>query len=270
VSRAGSRVNAASWSRRRLLLVLAAVVAAAAVLLASLVYALWLALAPTGTGDAPASTSPGRRSDQAADRDWIAAEPMLRVSPADSQPTTPAAVAAPTIQVPPSTRTGPISVPSGFPHTPRGAVGQLAAIELAVLQGMSIPLANRVHAGWARPGGVGAAEWEMTRNVQAFLSAAGMGRQKDLTTAVVATPAAAQVKGVDGADWVLACVLLEVRAVISVDAQMGYGYCERMQWQQDRWMIAPGAPPVRAPSTWPGSELSSRAGWRTWVDGGDG
>jgi hypothetical protein len=270
VTRAGSRVDAPPWARRRLLAVLAAVIATAAVLLAGLVYALWLALASTGTGEAPAGGSPGRRSNRAAVRDRIAAEPMLRVTPADSQPMAPAAVAGPTIQVPPSTRTGPVSVPSGFPHTPAGAVGQLAAIEVAVLQGMSIPLADRVYAGWAMPGGVGAAEWEMTRNVQAFLGTAGMGQQKDPTTAVVATPAAAQVKGVDGPDWVLACVLLEVRAVISVDARMGYGYCERMQWQQDRWMIGPGRPPARAPSTWPGSELSSRAAWRTWVDGGDG
>jgi hypothetical protein len=252
--------------------VLAAVVTAAAVLLAGLLSAVWVAVAPapTGTVDTPATTSPGRRSDRAANRDRIAAEPMLRVTPADSQPMAPAAVAAPMILVPPSTRTGPVSVPSGFPHTPEGAVGQLAAIEVAVLQGMSIPLANRVYAGWAMPGGVGPAEWEMTRNVQAFLGPAGMGRQKDLTTAVVASPAAGQVKGVDGPDWVVACVLLEVRAVISVDARMGYGYCERMQWQQNRWMIAPGRPAVRAPSTWPGSELSIRAGWETWVDGGDG
>ena len=35
-------------------------------------------------------------------------------------------------------------------------------------------------------------------------------------------------KGVDGPDWLVACVLLEVRATISAEARMGYGYCERM------------------------------------------
>ena len=74
----------------------------------------------------------------------------------------------------------------------------------------------------------------------------------------------------DGPDWAVACVLFEVRATITVQAQMGYGYCERMQWQNGRWMIAPGASPARAPSTWPGSELSIRAGWRTWVDAAEG
>jgi hypothetical protein len=33
-------------------------------------------------------------------------------------------------------------------------------------------------------------------------------------------------------------------------------------------MVAPGTPPAQAPSTWPGSDLSLKAGWRTWVDAG--
>ena len=89
-----------------------------------------------------------------------------------------------------------------------------------------------------------------------------------MTSSVVATPAAAQVKGTDGTDWVLACVLLDMRATITADAAMGYGYCERMQWSADRWMIGPGTPPARAPSTWPGSDLSIKAGWRTWATSG--
>jgi hypothetical protein len=55
-----------------------------------------------------------------------------------------------------------------------------------------------------------------------------------------------------------------------VEARMGYGYCERMQWQNGRWMIAPGPPPAKPPSTWPGSELSIKAGWRSWIDAGEG
>ena len=67
-----------------------------------------------------------------------------------------------------------------------------------------------------------------------------------MAATVIAVPAAGQVKGVDGPDWAVACVLFEVRATITVEAQMGYGYCERMQWQHGRWMIAPGAPPARS------------------------
>jgi len=93
------------------------------------------------------------------------------------------------------------------------------------------------------------ANWALTNNVQNFLASAGQGQNKDATVAVTATPAAAQVKGSDGADWVLACVLLDVRATITAEARLGYGYCERMQWHVGaetsaggRWMIAPGAP----------------------------
>jgi hypothetical protein len=87
------------------------------------------------------------------------------------------------------------------------------------------------------------------------------------------------VKGSDGPGWVLACVLLEVQATITVEARMGYGHCERMQWHADfssparpaaspvgRWMIGPGAPAAVPPSTWPGSERSRQAGWRPWAD----
>ena len=108
----------------------------------------------------------------------------------------------------------------------------------------------------------------MTRNVQSFLTnAGGLGNTKDDSVFVSASPAAGQIKGVDGPDWVLACVLLDVQATIVTDARIGYGHCERMQWTDGRWMIAPGTPPAPAPSVWPGSELALQAGWRTLTDG---
>src|SRR5699024_1375301 len=99
-----------------------------------------------------------------------------------------------------------------------------------------------------------------------FLSAAdqaGQTRQADL--AVVPTPAAAQVKGTDGDDWVLACVLLDVRASLSHEGRMAYGHCEAMTWQADRWVIDTGVEVAQAPSPWPGTDLANQAGWRTWA-----
>ena len=268
-------VNVGGWDRRRLLVVLACLVAAAMLLLLGLGYAVYFALtSATGTAKPVSATAaarpvPGPQAvGGAASRDEIASAPMLALRPADSRASIPAAVAGPTITIPASTRQGPASVPAGFPRTPEGAVAQLAAIETTVLQGMSIAAANQVYEQWALSGGVGVAGWEITQDVQAFLATAQMGSEKDMTSTVVATPAAAQVKGTDGSDWVLACVLLDIRATITADARMGYGYCERMQWRAGRWMIAPGTPAARAPSTWPGSDLSIKAGWRTWVDVG--
>ena len=269
-----AEVNAGGWDRRRLLVVLACVVAAVTLLLVGLGYAVYFALtSATGTArPVPATAATPLASGPLvargeAHRDEIASAPMLAVGPADSRASTPAPVAGPTITIPASTRQGPASVPAGFPRTPEGAAAQLAAIETTVLQGMSIAAANQVYEQWALPGGVGVVGWEITQDVQAFLTTAQMGPEKDMASSVVATPAAAQVKGTDGTDWVLACVLLDMRATITADARMGYGYCERMQWQAGRWMIAPGTPPSRAPSTWPGSDLSIKAGWRTWVGG---
>ncbi|MDC5696287.1 hypothetical protein OO014_03390 [Intrasporangium calvum] len=278
------------WGRRKLIAILAAATTAALLMLTGLGYAIHFAITPAEqTTPAPGEGSQvsqpggirptgtpaaGLSTDERRDR--IAAAPMPPAAPADAQPAPPATELAEPITIPPATTAGPAMVPSGFPRTPEGAVAQLAAIETTVLQAMSIPVAHAVHDAWALPGGTGADDWSLTGHVRSFLGAARMGAEKDLRTVVMATPAAAQVKGTDGPDWVLACVLLEVRAVIESEARIGYGHCERMQWQPDtgdqtgtaggRWMIAPGDPPAPAPSTWPGTEPAIAAGWQTWVD----
>jgi hypothetical protein len=257
-----------AWGRIRLLLVLGAAVLVVVVLVAGLVLAGTYAV--SGAHQDGGSRSPQsigeKRPAAPTGRDAIAAAPMLQVDRQAVLPTAPAAAAGPTMRIPSSTGVGRAGIAAGFPRTPEGAVGQLAAIGSAVLQGMSLTYTNDVYQQWSMPGGVGVAEWPMTRNVQAFLDGARMGQETDRAISVVAIPAAGQVKGVDGPDWAVVCVLFEVRATITVEAQIGYGYCERMQWQNRRWMIAPGVSPAQAPSTWPGSELSIRAGWRTWVD----
>lgn len=270
-----------AWGRQRLLTILAAGLVAGLLLLAGLGFAAYYALSPAGpapTSAAPAAaglvaaagTEPAAGAARGqARRDRIAATPMLRAGPRDARAGTPAAIAGPTIAIPAAGRTGPAGIPTGFPRTPAGAIGQLAAIETAVLQGMSIPQANRIHQAWAMPGGPGVAAWPMTANVQAFLAAAGQGQAKDPGVAVTATPVAGQVKGADGPGWVLACVLLDVRAVIAAESRIAYGHCERMEWaggEHGRWMIGPGPGPAKAPSTWPGTDLAFKAGWRTWVE----
>lgn len=251
---------------------LAVGLAAALLLVAGLGLALYYGL--RGTDPQQAADSQDIRRATAASgasyRDQVAAAPMLQVTPADARSGVPAATPGPVIDVPPATTVGPAQVPTGFPQTPEGAVGQLAAIETTVLEGMSIAQTNQVHQQWALPGAVDIAEWPLIMNVQSFLSAAGQNQAKDPTVAVTATPVAGQVKATDDSDWVLACVLLDIRATITTEARIAYGYCERMQWQPGgdeggRWMLAPGAPAAAAPSTWPGTDIAFEAGWRTWA-----
>lgn len=276
MNRAGQNSASDAWGRSRLLATLAAGAAAALLFVAGLVLALYYGLkSADATSSTPATTSkPTTTGSGPGYRDQAAAAPMLQGAPDDARRGVPAAVTGPVIKIPPATAAGPVQVPTGFPHTPEGALAQLAAIETTVLQAMSIPQANDVHAQWALPGAPDVATWPLTKNVQSFLASAGQGQSKDPTVAVTATPAAGQVKATDGPNWVVACVLLDVRATITAEARIGYGYCERMQWHPEptrenttagRWMIASGAPAATAPSTWPGTEIAFKAGWRTWT-----
>ena len=261
-ARPASSAEVVPLSRTQLLVVLAGLLLVGGVLLYGLGYAL---VSSFSAGTAPDSV--GNNAHQDADpalrRDLIAAAPMVTV--AEDAGITPGVAISlpPAIRLPAATTVGASGVSSGFPHTPEGAAAQLAAIEVRVLSAMSLPLATEIYRDWAMPGGVGAPDWSQTRNVQSFLTHARQSsNQLDPGTLVSATPAAIQIKGTDGADWVVACVLLDVRAALKAEARMGYGTCERMQWTGDRWLIGPGAPPAPAPSTWPGSDASVEAGWR--------
>ncbi|MET0915193.1 MAG: hypothetical protein ABWY81_03230 [Jiangellaceae bacterium] len=262
------------WSRRRLLGILAVAVAVAVLLLGGLAYAVYLALAGIGdeasanTGVATGETERPTVARGAAHRDEIAAEPMLTVPesaafpPAGSVGTS---AKASEIKIPTGTGVnGPAFVMTGFPHTPEGAIGQLAQIDLAVLQSMSLSTAEEVYNTWALPGGVRVEDWWITASVRAFLSSTGMGEVKDPSASVSLEPAAALVKGTDGPDWATVCVLMKVRATYKSEGRIAFAHCERMQWVGGRWMVAAGTPPAPAAATWPGTQLAHEAGWRTW------
>lgn len=266
------------WSRERLLIMLGGAVLAGVVLVAGVALAIWYAVADHSAAVAQA-TEEATSNEELPIRDRIAAAPMARVDP-DAAFTPEANLSQTgTITVPLATEAGgpdedgdynaaeTAMVPTGFPQTPEGAVGQLAAIEQAVLESMSLDLTRDIHAAWVQPGGPSFEEWELTGNVEAFLTSGHQnGSEKDLTTLVFATPAAAMVKGVDGPGWTVACVLMDIQVAIKAESRMGYGWCQRMEWIDDRWQIAAGPVPAQAPSTWPGSIAAARAGWLTWVN----
>ncbi len=252
------------WGRGRLLGALIVVGLVGVGLIVGFVLAVHSVMVGPRDGSGAASSVSGLPDDEAQRRDLLAAEPMLHVSGTDSTQGVPAATPGPVLDVPDSTLIGAGKVASGFPHTPQGAVGQLAAIEVAVLTEMSIPRTNEIYEAWTAPGAAPVDQWRLTWHVQAFLAGANMGQTLERGAQVTVTPVAGQVKASDGPDWMIACVLVDVRAVITTQARMAYGYCERMQWDTDRWLIAPGTAPAEAPSTWPGTELAFQAGWRTW------
>jgi len=267
----GGAVTADPWDRRRLMRTLLLVAMVVVLLLAGLSYAVVTAVASAGRTErvqVDAAQAAEQLPSGQGRRDAIAAAPMLAVPPQASRAGTPAATPGPVIALPSAGRVGPAEVPTGFPLTPEGAVAQLAAIATTVLQSMSIDRAHAVHQAWSAPGAVPADSWALVGSIQAFLGSAAGQHADDSTTAVVTTPVAAQVKGTDGADWVLACVLLDVEARVVTQARIAFGHCERMQWsteQGGRWLIAAGAAPAPASSTWRETDLARQAGWRTWV-----
>lgn len=263
------RTPSEPWGRNRLLLMLFAATTVAGLLVAGLGMVIWSALAAPGQ---PAVTagSQGAATVAGSVRDRIAAAPMANLDPGAAFSPDPVTTSTSELRVPiAQIDLGPADVPTGFPHTAEGAVGQLAAIEKAVLESMSLPVTRDIHTAWVQPGGPSAEEWELTRNVESFLAAARQGGvEKDLTTLVSATPVAGLVKGSDGPDWSVVCVLMDVQAVIRTESRMGYGFCSRMAWNagEQRWLVASGAEPARAPSAWPGSRAAAEAGWQTWID----
>lgn len=260
----------APWSRTRLLALLGGLVVAVVLTLVGGGLAIWHATmgahpAVVATDEPATAPTVGRPS-----RDEIAAAAMLSVDPQAAFHPDPAAVSGGSIVVPqPTVLDGMAGVPTGFPHTYEGAVGQWAAVVQTVLESMSLPRTREIHTAWVRPGGPAVEQWTLTRNVTSFLTASRQGGdEKDLTTVVSATPAAGLVKGSDGPDWSVVCVLLDVQAWIKTESRMGYGLCSRMEWLDGRWQVASGTEPAPAPSAWPGSNAAVAAGWLAWREEG--
>jgi len=268
-NRTTRNAEAAPWSRTRLLAMLGGLVVAVVLAFVGGGLAVWHATMGARPADVSIDESPSAPVDARPNRDDIAAAAMPSVDPQAAFHPDPATAPGGSIAVPqPTVLDGPAGVPTGFPHTDEGAVGQWVAIVQTVLESMSLPRTREIHDAWVRPGGPAVAQWTLTRNVTSFLTSARQGGdEKDLTTVVSATPAAGLVKGGDGPDWAVVCVLLDVQAWIKTESRMGYGLCSRMEWSDGRWQVASGAEPAAAPSAWPGSNAAVAVGWLAWREG---
>jgi len=261
------------WSRRRLVAVLAAVVGVVALLIGGLAVTVVGALTAEPAGQVATDeqerfpVSPeGTRGQEY--RDAVAAAPMLTSTADDMQPAAPALEAVESLHIPVASRTSAGGVPSGFEQTPEGAIAQLAAIEATALTPMSVEYARHVFEAWSLPGAE-FERWQVAASISSFHSAAGT-LDGDGSVSISVVPVGAQVKGTDGPGWLLACVQLDVQVSVIERVRFGYGHCDRMTWEQDRWVIDAGAPPAIAPSTWPRSDRSREAGWLVWREAGEG
>lgn len=175
-----------------------------------------------------------------------------------------------TLTLPPATTTGPAGVPSGFPRTPEGAVAQLAALDEAVLEGMSIPAALAAAEAWIAPGGPVPTEWSVVRGLEALLTTAqqpaqGSALQLELTAAMAKVETDPTVDaGASFDSQVVACVDFVLSLVGVATEQIAAADCQRMTWTNSRWLIAPGPEQPSPTSLWPGTPESLAAGWR-WV-----
>ena len=217
--------------------------------------------APTST----AATASSAGADLTAQQDALAAQPMLQLPQSAAQPQAlvaetagpPIAVPAPTYKVVPG---GP-PVATGFPHSPEGALAQLAAIDEAAFGTTDMARVHEVYAWAASPGAVTEAEWSPAYGIKTLVDHLG-GQDKALTAHAVFQAVQGQIKGSVGPDFVVACVLGELDVTAVTAARAGVGDCQRMVWREGRWWIGPGKQPAYAPSAWPGSADAVRAGWR--------
>jgi hypothetical protein len=275
--RGGREPRSPQWSRRKLLALLAMAALTVAGLVAGLVLAVAYAIDPggdsadandvggsVGTAADPAPAAVGASPLAAAEaRDALAARPMPAVPESASRPA-PVSHRDPDspILLPRATVTGPAGVPTGFPHTPEGAMAQLAAIDEAALQSGSLSGARAVIAAWAMPGGPTTTSWSGVRAMSTLLSAAGLSGGGSPQLAVVLTPLMGQIKGSVGPDFVVPCVDFELVVTLQQTARGAIADCQRMVWHRDRWMIGPGEEPALPPSVWPGTDLAIEVGYR--------
>ena len=145
-------------------------------------------------------------------------------------------------------------------------MGQLGEILVSVLGPMDLAHAQRVQQTWFEDPTGSSGPWPVLGLIQSFLTAGRMPAGLEPGASLTVVPAAGLVKGSDGDGWHVVCVLVEITYTFRDQARLAYGHCERMTWQEDRWVIGAGAHPVPGPSTWPGTELAVKAGWLQWRD----
>jgi hypothetical protein len=282
----GKDKPAPEWPRQKMLALLIGAGITALALVVGLVLAVVYAVHPvrhqadtkhTATsgrsgGGGVVAGSGGSRAAADHPRDVLANKAMPTVSDDASHPgAVSAAVAATTIVVPAATAQGPAQVPTGFPHTPQGALGQLAAIDQVALESGSLAGARSVIANWAMPGGPTASTWSLIQALITLFDETGVSSGGSGQLALVLTPVMGEIKGTVGPDFVVPCVDFELDITLKQTARGADADCQRMVWNPaptaaggagGRWMIGPGSEPADPPSVWPDTDTAIAVGYQ--------
>lgn len=270
-SRGGGSAGAVAWW---------AYAVAAVVVVIGLALLVGLGVTVTGwiTGDTGAAPGVAATASAAAPPEVpgeteqsLAARPMLELPLAASAPhalTTD--TAGPPITVPPPGRTVGVLVPDTFPHTPEGAIGQLAALMKVGVFGADPVDYARAHDSVAEPGATPGAQTWQAHHLAQFRADAGLPRTGvKAGLSVTWEPVQALVKGTIGPDFAVVCVLGQITADYrgQISAQ-GHGDCEPMRWittadAGGQWRIAAGSRVPVTPSPWPGTAEAVAVGYRS-------
>lgn len=252
------------WTRRKLQVLLGI----AALIVCALVAGAAVSVAAMLRGDSPGSP-PAAGFDgplRSSSEDELARASLPAAALEDAQPGPVSSATTGTITLPTAHALGPVDVPTGYPHTPAGALAQLISIDRAAIEPAQVARAQEVIGGWAAPGGPSPESWSGVAAVAALLTSAGAPATGATDMRIRMEASMGFIKGTVGADFVVPCVDFVVTA--STDrgsTEVAVADCQRMVWSEGRWMIGPGAEPAPAPSLWPGSQASIDAGYQ-WLD----
>ena len=163
------------WSRVKLQILLGAVAVVVLAMVAGGVWSVVSMLTGSSSGDGTGSDSAQSAQDQLADK-------QLPDAPLEAaQPGSLSSGETGTLEIPAPMEVGEVGVATGFPHTPEGALAQLAAIDTTALTSASVRVAQDVITEWAAPGGPTAESWSGVQAVAALLESAGMSSEAQST-----------------------------------------------------------------------------------------
>lgn len=223
--------------------------------------------APAPDGSAPGGQNPAGAWDTAAES-TLATAPMRQFPDSAALPQSLAPNTLPVINVPTATRVNAAGVGEGFPATPEGAIGALAAMETTGLADLNPATFDPAYASISLSGAPAPESTPLGSQVASiYAQVVGTGDSAMPITSRWQL-AGAQIKGIsNGGRSVVACVAGELQVAAANSGQAGTGDCQAMRWTGADWRIAPVPAAAKAPITWPGSAQFTQAGYHPTTGG---